>query len=188
MPAPGQAAREGAGKPRYSAVSPGIGRIRRHMHDSQRPHGGYRRGPQRRFTDRDVIGRRRLSYYIAPLLNTSGPSEITAPPRAMILCGCAMLAGGLVYLNALHNPFVYDDFHTVVENPSLRSLANLPAIVLYAVTRPLVNLSYAIDYAVWGSGPFGFHLTSILLHMLNVALLFALAQRLAVDCGMTVRA
>lgn len=101
--------------------------------------------------------------------------------RAMLLCGCATLAGGLVYLNALHNPFVYDDFHTVVENPSLHSLANLTAIVLYAVTRPLVNLSYAIDYAAWGSGPFGFHLTSLLLHMLNVALLFILAQRLAAD-------
>jgi tetratricopeptide (TPR) repeat protein len=99
----------------------------------------------------------------------------------MLLCGCATLAGGLVYLNALHNPFVYDDFHTVVENPSLHSLANLTAIVLHAVTRPLVNLSYAIDYAAWGSGPFGFHLTGVLLHMLNVALLFVLAQRLAAD-------
>jgi protein O-mannosyl-transferase len=122
-----------------------------------------------------------LSYYIAPLLNTSEPTDIAAPARATLLGGCAALAGGLVYLNALHNPFVYDDFHTVVDNPSLHSLANLPAIVLYAVTRPLVNLSYAIDYAAWGSGPFGFHLTSLLLHMLNVALLFVLAQRLVDD-------
>jgi hypothetical protein len=105
----------------------------------------------------------------------------------MLLCGCAVLAGGLVYLNALHNPFVYDDFHTVVENPSLHSLANLPAIALYAVTRPLVNLSYAIDYAAWGKGPFGFHLTSLLLHILNVALLFVLAQRLAADRSAALR-
>jgi len=114
-------------------------------------------------------------------LNTSEPTDVAAATRAKLLCGCATLAGGLVYLNALHNPFVYDDFHTVIENASLRSLANLPAIVLYAATRPLVNLSYAIDYAAWGSGPIGFHVTSVLLHMVNVALLFVLMQRLARD-------
>jgi hypothetical protein len=120
-------------------------------------------------------------------LNTSERSPISARTRARLLCGCATLAGGLVYLNALHNPFVYDDFHTVVENPSLHRLANLPAIVLYAVTRPLVNLSYAIDYAAWGRAPFGFHLTSVLLHMLNVALLFVLAQKFVEDSNETLR-
>jgi hypothetical protein len=35
------------------------------------------------------------------------------------------------------------------------------------------ELSYAIDQAIWGPAPFGFHLTSVLLHMINVGL-FAL--------------
>ena len=51
------------------------------------------------------------------------------------------------------------------------------AIVLGAVTRPIVNFSYALDRAVWGAGPFGFHVTNVLLHMLNVVLLFQLAWR-----------
>ena len=29
-----------------------------------------------------------------------------------------------------------------------------------------------LDRAVWGRGPFGFHLTNVLLHMVNVLLLF----------------
>jgi protein O-mannosyl-transferase len=89
----------------------------------------------------------------------------------------AAVLGGLVYLNALHNPFVYDDYHTVVENRSIADLTNLPAIVLGAVTRPILNLSYAFDRAIWGSTPFGFHLTNVLLHMVNVVLLFRLARR-----------
>jgi protein O-mannosyl-transferase len=91
-------------------------------------------------------------------------------------CGAALLAG-VVYINALNNPFVYDDFHTVVENRSIARLTDVRSIVLGAVTRPLVNLSYAVDRALWGPKPFGFHVTNVLLHMVNVALLFVLAQR-----------
>src|SRR4029077_11939329 len=79
----------------------------------------------------------------------------------------------------LHNPFVYDDHHTIVTNTSIVRLTDLRAIVRHDVTRPLVNLSYAIDRALWGGEPFGFHASSVLLHMLNVALLFALARRLS---------
>ena len=94
-----------------------------------------------------------------------------------MLLGTASLLAGLLYLNALHNPFIYDDYHTVVENRSLHQVTNLRAIVLHALTRPIVNFSYAVDYAVWGSAPFGFHLTNVLLHMLNVALLFHFVWR-----------
>jgi protein O-mannosyl-transferase len=101
--------------------------------------------------------------------------------RALMACAGAALLSGAVYLNALHNPFVYDDFHTVVENASILNLANLRAIVLGAVTRPIVNFSYAVDRQVWGSAPFGFHLTNVLLHVTNVVLLFQIAWRFEKD-------
>jgi Flp pilus assembly protein TadD len=83
----------------------------------------------------------------------------------------------MVYLNALQNPYVYDDYHTVVENASLQHPGDISALVLHDVTRPLINISYAIDHALWGSTVVGYHVTNVLLHMLNVALLFALARR-----------
>src|SRR5437667_968450 len=101
--------------------------------------------------------------------------------RAVAGCSAATLLAGVVYLNALHNPFVYDDYHTVVANTSLQRVANIRAIVLHDVTRPIVNLSYAIDHALWGATPPGFHVTNVLLHMLNVVLLYRLARRLAED-------
>ena len=94
-----------------------------------------------------------------------------------MLLGTASLLAGLLYLNALDNPFVYDDYHTVVDNPSLHDLTEIRTIVLHALTRPIVNFSYAVDFAAWGPRPFGFHLTNVLLHMLNVGLLFHLAWR-----------
>ena len=86
-----------------------------------------------------------------------------------------------MYLNSLHNPFVYDDHHTVVQNPSIERLTDVRAVVLGAVTRPIVNFSYAVDRASWGAAPFGFHVTNVLLHMLNVVLLFQLAWRMPKD-------
>ena len=51
------------------------------------------------------------------------------------------------------------------------------------MTRPLVNLSYAVDYAFSGLDPFAYHVTNLLLHVVNVLLLFALTRRLARDAG-----
>ena len=102
--------------------------------------------------------------------------------RRTVLCGAvAMAMALLVYVNALHNPFVYDDYHTVIANTSIQTLTNLRAIVMHDVTRPLVNFTYALDRVAWGPAPFGFHLTSVLLHALNVGLFVLFARRAGVD-------
>ncbi len=43
--------------------------------------------------------------------------------------------------------------------------------------------SYALDYAIWGLNPPGFHLTNIIFHTLNTILVFILTVRL-IDYGM----
>jgi tetratricopeptide (TPR) repeat protein len=91
------------------------------------------------------------------------------------------LLGGLVYLNSLHNPFVYDDWQTVVDNPSITHLFDIRRIVLYRATRPIVNFSYALDRSIWGSQVAGFHVTNVILHVVNIVLFYALARRLAED-------
>jgi hypothetical protein len=100
---------------------------------------------------------------------------------SIIAGGAAAAMAIAVYANALHNPFVYDDYHTVIDNPSIRSVTNLRAVFWHDVTRPVVNFSYAVDRALWGPPPFGFHLASVLFHALNVVLLFSLARRVRLD-------
>ena len=87
----------------------------------------------------------------------------------------AAVYSGLVYANALGNPYAYDDMRTVQNNPSIEDIYALERIVLRESMRPLVNFSYAVDRAVWPWELVGHHLTSILLHALNVLLLFQLA-------------
>jgi tetratricopeptide (TPR) repeat protein len=85
-----------------------------------------------------------------------------------------------VYLGALRSPFVFDDRQWVLDNPSIRDLGNLKWIFIGS-RRFLTNFSYAVDWAIWGARPLGFHLTNLLLHIGNVLLLFALARRLLPD-------
>ncbi len=106
-----------------------------------------------------------------PHVRTSG-----GPARRRMALPClAAAAGVLVYLNALHNPLVYDDFRTIADNASILSLTDFRAVVGHDVTRPLVNLSYAIDRAVWRGDTFGFHLSNVALHAVNVVLFFWVA-------------
>ncbi len=95
----------------------------------------------------------------------------------------AAALGALVYLGALGNPFVYDDRATILNNPSLVNLANWRFVLVYSLFRPVVNVSYAIDRAVWGFNPFGFHLTNLLLHLVNVVLVHRLAWHAAGDAA-----
>jgi tetratricopeptide (TPR) repeat protein len=100
-----------------------------------------------------------------------------------------LLAVTLAYANHFQNGFHFDDFHTVNNNPYIRSLRNsklfftdpstfsvLPANRTY---RPLVTLSLAFDYWLGGGlMPFYFHLDTFLWYLAQLALMFALFRRI----------
>jgi len=96
-------------------------------------------------------------------------------PRVWPAALAALLAAA-VYVNALDNPFVYDDHDTVVANPSLVDPSNIRFVLVHSPFRPLVNLSYAVDRTLWGMQPFGFHLTNVVLHALVVVLLYVFVR------------
>lgn len=95
----------------------------------------------------------------------------------------------LVYLPALQNGFVnWDDNLYVYENVNIRSIDShffswLLTAIAPANWHPLTMLSLAVDYAVWGLDPFGYHLTNVILHALNTFLVFVLVSRL-IECGL----
>jgi len=88
---------------------------------------------------------------------------------------CAVTA--LLYLPALDYPFVLDDRTTILLNPSLVALSDWRGILTYDRWHPLVNASFAFDQALSGLSPFGFRITTGILHLVVVALVFALGTR-----------
>src|SRR2546427_9555065 len=114
------------------------------------------------------------------VIETSGSSRRGLASRVEeLLPGLLVAALSVsIYLGALRNPFVYDDRITVVENPSIRHLGNIRSVLRFDLFRPLVNLSFAVDHVLWDLNPVGYHLTNVLLHALNVVLLFILVSRI----------
>lgn len=94
----------------------------------------------------------------------------------------------LLYLKTIGFDFLpsWDDGEYVLDNTRVHGLSieNLRLIfttAYFSNYAPLHLLSYAIDFSLWGLAPKGFHLTNILLHSANAALVFILVRRLTKD-------
>lgn len=101
-----------------------------------------------------------------------------------LLAGVVFALTLLVYLRSLGNGFTnWDDEVYVTENPFLGipNLASLKAVFTsfyFTEYLPVHLLSFFPDRLLWGFSPFGYHLTSVLLHGLNAALVYVLLARL----------
>lgn len=101
----------------------------------------------------------------------------------------AILAGLvlLVFAPTLASGFAYDARLQILTDPFLHDPHNwLPVLTFGTLAmdvldfnRPVNLASLMLDAAVWGKEPFGYHLTSVLLHAANVGLLWAVLRRLA---------
>lgn len=93
-----------------------------------------------------------------------------------------VFAIALVYANALGNGFVWDDRNVVMNNPALRRVFPLSRFFVgegLLRQRPMLSLSFALDYRLWGLNPFGFHLANLLLHALACLGVFLLGLHLS---------
>jgi len=92
----------------------------------------------------------------------------------------------LLYLPSLDHNFILDDRWLVVENPYIKSWKYLPQMLTrdlwnvwdhHNYWRPVLAISFALDFSLWGLNAFGFHLTSALLHATNATLLYLLVKK-----------
>ncbi len=102
--------------------------------------------------------------------------------------GVLTLVLGIVYGRAARAPFVHDDNISVLHNPSIVRLWPPFGTVAQpgplrpprdAVTsgRPLVNLTLALNYALGGYDPVGYHLVNLLIHIGASILLYSIVRR-----------
>lgn len=89
---------------------------------------------------------------------------------------CLIVLSTVIYLNTLHNQFVFDDIPLILENHFVRQLDKLPSYFFSGMEkipyRPLRMITYAIDYQFTGLNPFGYHVSSIFFHALTTLLLY----------------
>jgi Tfp pilus assembly protein PilF len=99
-------------------------------------------------------------------------------PVVCLLLAAITLA---IYNPVTHHPFVnYDDDRYVTENPHIRQGLTVDTIA-WALTsteqanwHPLTWISHALDVSLFHLNPAGHHFTSVMLHAINVVLLYLL--------------
>jgi protein O-mannosyl-transferase len=110
------------------------------------------------------------------------------PPRRQssvsgLYAGLLVLAAVLAYANSLSGPFVFDDPSSIVNNAHIQHLWPLtdalspPNEGEPVAGRPLVNLSFAINYAIGNLSVRGYHVGNLAIHICCTLLLFGLIRR-----------
>jgi protein O-mannosyl-transferase len=86
---------------------------------------------------------------------------------------------GLVYSNTFQNSFHFDDFPSIVEKPWIRGLDKIPQFLNKdsLFQRPLVILSFNINYSISEFEVWSYHLFNILLHSLATLLVYQLVRK-----------
>jgi tetratricopeptide (TPR) repeat protein len=111
-------------------------------------------------------------------------------PRPGLLLLLALTVVLVAYSNAMGGDFVWDDLPLIADQHrvhELRPLHEYFSTVFWEKSasydsnpvyyRPVVTISYALDWARGGGRPDAFHLTNVLLHLAACALLFGVARR-----------
>jgi len=109
-------------------------------------------------------------------------SDRRATLSAIIVIVFAAVA---VYYNSFYGVFVYDDELAILKNPTIRHLWPLsiplsPPLTrggITVVARPLLNISFALNYTISGTGTWSYHLFNFIIHVLACLLLFGIVRR-----------
>ncbi|MHB1844770.1 MAG: tetratricopeptide repeat protein [Deltaproteobacteria bacterium] len=108
--------------------------------------------------------------------------------RAAPLAALSAL-GTLAYANALTGSFHFDDAHSIVDNPWIRSFRFLPRWLSDTQTfsvlpqnqdwRPMVLIAHGLSYLLGGGlSPVAFHLVNLAIHLACACLTFLCAREL----------
>jgi hypothetical protein len=98
------------------------------------------------------------------------------------IAGATLVAAVIgIYAGVLRAPFVFDDFSSIVANASLHqgvgAALHPPGGGSTVLGRPVLNLSFALNYACGGLDPAGYHAGNILIHAGAALALFGAVRR-----------
>lgn len=112
--------------------------------------------------------------------------NLTIRPRMKL--ALALLFILAVYFQSISHPFSRFDDPGILEVYGLNGTLSWLDIITPGggfYYRPLVNLSYLLDFKLWGMSPSFMHLENIIVHLVNVLLVFLLTSRLPASTKIT---
>lgn len=149
----------------------------------ERPRAGTRPRPDARATRRAPAGSTQQDTGArTPNEDSAREESSLGIGNAPVWWAVAIIAAGIVtYGGALGHPLLFDDYDAIVNNPTIRTLGDglRGAAAQYPTAgRPLVNVSFALNYLAGGDAPWGYHAVNLSLHVACGLLVFGLLRRL----------
>jgi len=101
-------------------------------------------------------------------------NKLTKPWVALCLIAFVAL---VVYSNIYGTPFVFDDIRQVEDKSTIRDLKIFltPRAILSLSPRPVVDLTFALNYKFGKLNAFGYHLVNVTIHIINGFLVYFLS-------------
>ena len=90
------------------------------------------------------------------------------------------------YLPALKCGYIWDDNTNITSNSLLHNWEGLkkiwtePKSIPQGHYWPIIYTSFWVEYHIWGLNPYGYHFVNIILHVINVLLLWVLFKKLRI--------
>lgn len=85
------------------------------------------------------------------------------------------LTAVIIYSNIYQGEFVFDDVRTIEENQDIRDLSKFLSLKQFVKKRPIVVLTFALNYRFGGLNVFGYHLVNLIIHIINGVIVYFLA-------------
>lgn len=113
-----------------------------------------------------------------PLMGATSTRDSSPLHAGILMCVFTAVA----YHNVFGGVFLFDDHSGIVRNRTIRSIesalfSDWEAIPTAYQRRPVVNWSYAVNYAVSGLDPWSYHVFNVLIHIGCMLLLFDFLRR-----------
>jgi protein O-mannosyl-transferase len=125
----------------------------------------------------------------------SHPSPSPVPNISLVHQG-SLFAGVIIivaavaaYHNSFSGLFLLDDQSAIADNPSIRQLGSALSPPPAATTggRPILNLTFALNYALGGMNVWGYHAFNLLVHTLAGLTLFGVVRRTLLKPALSAR-
>ncbi|HEV7822669.1 MAG TPA: glycosyltransferase family 39 protein, partial [Burkholderiales bacterium] len=121
---------------------------------------------------------RTLDFVASATIEPASAAARASRRQVGLAAAAIVFIGALVYSNSFAGRFIFDD-RTILEDASIRQLWP-PWTAMFSpnnVARPVIGLTFAINYWISGLEVWSYHLLNLLIHLLAALALFGIVRR-----------
>lgn len=82
----------------------------------------------------------------------------------------------IAYSNSFNSMFHFDDYDSIIANPYIKSIYNIPYFFYYdgspLTGRPVTMATFAVNFAIGGLDPFSYHVMNFFIHLANAIMVY----------------